>query len=153
MLVGDVELDNLIATHGTTILFVVFTMFGVIVLLNVLIAIIADSYEKATLRGQVLFGRARIMFVAQNEALENFLKPRRRRRLRPKTDLSGNQLRWNRITHLGRWLVLIAILTTALFTEAWIVSAAFSLGGSSQAKDIAYFVVRKFEKLSRYREI
>ena len=47
----------------------------VVILLNVLIAVIADSYEKATVSSAMLFGRARVTFVAQNEALEAFLQP------------------------------------------------------------------------------
>ena len=59
------------ATCGSTILFVIFTLYRVTLLLNVLIAIVSDSYEKTPLHGQVLFGKVHIMFVAQNEALEN----------------------------------------------------------------------------------
>ncbi|KAL7568622.1 hypothetical protein ACA910_022723 [Epithemia clementina (nom. ined.)] len=135
ILVGDIQLDDLTQTPGTVILFVLFTLFGVIILLNVLIAIISDSYEKATLRGQILFGRARVMFVAQNEALENFLKPRKRQHRTRR-----NRTTWTRLMSVGRWSVLSAILTTALFTESWLVSTIGSLVGSTNSKDITYCV-------------
>eukprot|EP00522_Entomoneis_paludosa_P007344 CAMPEP_0172456474 /NCGR_PEP_ID=MMETSP1065-20121228/15836_1 /TAXON_ID=265537 /ORGANISM="Amphiprora paludosa, Strain CCMP125" /LENGTH=103 /DNA_ID=CAMNT_0013209513 /DNA_START=1 /DNA_END=309 /DNA_ORIENTATION=- len=59
MLLGDFELDDITETTGTTLLFVMFTILGVVILLNVLIAVISDSYEKATMSGSLLFGRAR----------------------------------------------------------------------------------------------
>ena len=39
---------------------------------------ISDSYEKATMSGNLLFGRANVLYVAQNKALECFLQPSRR---------------------------------------------------------------------------
>ena len=108
-----------------------------IVLLNVLIAIISDSYEKATIRGPVLFGRARVKFVAQNEALENFLKPRKRRS-------NPDRIMWDRVKAAGRWSILIVILLTALITEAWLVSVVVPLFRSSAASDVAYAVVGEF---------
>ncbi|KAL7568621.1 hypothetical protein ACA910_022722 [Epithemia clementina (nom. ined.)] len=135
ILLGDITLDHLTATSGLTILFVLFTLFGVIILLNVLIAIISDSYEKATLRGQVLFGRARVMFVAQIEALENFLKPRRRR-----TD-SVEHSTIKRLKCFARWSVLVAILGTALFTEAWLILTVASLLSSYESRELTYCVL------------
>ena len=43
---GDLELDNYRITPLITSLWVLFTFFGVIILLNVLIAIVTDSYER-----------------------------------------------------------------------------------------------------------
>ena len=151
ILLGDITLEQLTATSGTTILFVIFTLFGVIILLNVLIAIISDSYEKATLRGQVLFARARVMFVAQNESLERFLKPRLRHRQQhqqqePTHPLSAEEryvAAWNRMKRIGRWLVLTAVLGTALFTEAWLVATFASLLRSYKSKHLIYCLVSK----------
>ena len=108
-----------------------------IILLNVLIAIVSDSYEKATLRGQVLFGKARVMFVAQNEALESFLKPRRQ-----KTVLE--LVAWTRAKVFGRWLMLTVILLTAMFTETWLVSAVVSLLVFHKGTDLVYCIVGKY---------
>lgn len=34
MLLGDFELDDIAVTSGTTVLFIMFTVFGVVILLN-----------------------------------------------------------------------------------------------------------------------
>ena len=48
---------------------------SVIILLNVIIAVISDAFERASIGSDLLFGKARIQFVAQNEALESFFRP------------------------------------------------------------------------------
>jgi len=73
-LLGDFEIDNWKETPGMTVLFVIFTILGVIILLNVLIAVVSDSYDRARVDSARLFGRARALFVAQNQALESFLQ-------------------------------------------------------------------------------
>mmetsp|Transcript_32301 Transcript_32301/g.74416 ORF Transcript_32301/g.74416 Transcript_32301/m.74416 type:complete len:288 (+) Transcript_32301:106-969(+) len=56
-------------------LFFLFTFFTIIILLNVLIAIVGNSYEKSLVHSELLFGRARLESVAELMALEQFLKP------------------------------------------------------------------------------
>lgn len=46
----------------------------VLVLMNVLIAIASDSYEKCLIRSDKMFGRARVMMVAESVAFQNLLK-------------------------------------------------------------------------------
>ena len=46
IITGDLELDDYRITPLITSLWVLFTFFGVIILLNVLIAIVTDSYER-----------------------------------------------------------------------------------------------------------
>jgi len=46
-------------------IFMFFSMVVVIVLMNVLIAIISDSYEKCTVRSKGLFGRTRVLLIAE----------------------------------------------------------------------------------------
>ena len=75
LLLGDFELSDYKNTDGLTSLFVIFTLIGVVILLNVLIAVISDSYERAKIESVNLFGRARVLFVAQNDAVESFLRP------------------------------------------------------------------------------
>lgn len=90
----------------------IFTSLGVVILLNVLIAVIADSYEKATVSSAMLFGRARVTFVAQNEALEAFLKPG----VNPLRAFRGtvtNRTLLSRLFTIFRWFVLLGIIATA----------------------------------------
>jgi hypothetical protein len=64
-------------TSGFSIgLLVLYSFLITVVLLNVLIAIASDSYEKCLLRSQQLFGRARIMLVAELVSFQNLLKTR-----------------------------------------------------------------------------
>uniref|UniRef100_A0A7S1BKL7 Ion transport domain-containing protein n=1 Tax=Corethron hystrix TaxID=216773 RepID=A0A7S1BKL7_9STRA len=57
--------------------FFAFTIFAAIILLNVLIAIVSDSYDRARIDSEKLFGRARIMFVAELTVFERMLHPDR----------------------------------------------------------------------------
>jgi len=59
----------------SVILFCLYTFWVVIIMLNVLIAIVGDSYEKSTVRSESLFGRARIIAIGELVAMEKLLKP------------------------------------------------------------------------------
>eukprot|EP00588_Corethron_pennatum_P003375 CAMPEP_0194288468 /NCGR_PEP_ID=MMETSP0169-20130528/36875_1 /TAXON_ID=218684 /ORGANISM="Corethron pennatum, Strain L29A3" /LENGTH=1100 /DNA_ID=CAMNT_0039035473 /DNA_START=145 /DNA_END=3443 /DNA_ORIENTATION=+ len=74
MLGGDIGPDNVLSNENG--LMFLYTFLVMIILLNVLIAIISDSYDKARINSEKLFGRARIVFVAELTALEKLLQPR-----------------------------------------------------------------------------
>lgn len=57
VLVGDVNLEDFAYSSGIEFLFVLFTFFGIIVLLNILIAVVSDSYKKSVMNARYLFGR------------------------------------------------------------------------------------------------
>jgi hypothetical protein len=52
---------------------VFYTFLVVLVLLNVLIAVASDSYEKCLLKSENLFGRARVMMIAELVCFQNLL--------------------------------------------------------------------------------
>jgi len=56
-------------TACSVILFILFMFFVVVVMLNVLIAIVSDSYDFALTRSEKLFLRARLVLVAELDAL------------------------------------------------------------------------------------
>lgn len=70
---GHFDLDNF-QSGFPVFLLVLFSFLVTVVLLNVLIAIASDSYEKCLIRSQHLFGRARIMLVAELVSFQNLLK-------------------------------------------------------------------------------
>jgi hypothetical protein len=76
ILLGDFgNFDREQFTSGFSVFLVVFYSFLVtVVLLNVLIAVASDSYEKCLLRSQNLFGRARVMLIAELVSFQNLLK-------------------------------------------------------------------------------
>lgn len=57
VVVGDVSLEDFSYNAGVVFLFVFFTLYCVIILLTVLIAIVSESYEKSVMRAKFLFGR------------------------------------------------------------------------------------------------
>lgn len=57
VIVGDVNLEDFSYASGIEFLFVLFTLMGIIILLNVLIAVVADSYKKSVFNARYLFGR------------------------------------------------------------------------------------------------
>lgn len=61
-------------TVFSVFLIVFFSFMVVIVLLNVLIAIVSDSYEKCLIRSHHLFGRARVMLIAELVSFQNLLR-------------------------------------------------------------------------------
>lgn len=114
IVIGDYSLDDYEITLGMTILFVILTLICVIVMLNVLIAVISDSYMKAKIESAVLFGRARVTFVAQNEALETFLRPG----TNPFDGVTAIESPGAMFIFFGRvlrWLVLIILIVTAAY--------------------------------------
>jgi hypothetical protein len=126
LLLGDFELDDYKESSGITVLFIMFTLLGVVILLNVLIAVISDSYEKATISSLLLFGRARVAFVAQNQALESFLRPGIDRTIDARTMNRSGRF-WKTAGRIGRWLVLLSLIITAMDTEVYLVVRATNL--------------------------
>ncbi len=121
LLLGDFDLDAYKATNGMIYLFFLFTIVGVVILLNVLIAVIDDSYERAKISGRNLFGRARVEFVAMNEALEAFLRPG----MKPlKNEVGSATKAFFTLFYFGRWLVLLSMISTALNAEIFHASRA-----------------------------
>lgn len=64
------------ASGFSVFLVVLYTFFVTVVLLNVLIAIASDSYEKCLLKSQKLFGRARVMLIAELASFQSLLRRR-----------------------------------------------------------------------------
>jgi hypothetical protein len=73
MIFGEFDIE-VFYTSPSLIMFVVYTFIVVIVMLNVLIAIVGDSYDKSMLHGTRLFGRARVLLVAELFAFERGLQ-------------------------------------------------------------------------------
>jgi len=61
-------------TKFSLFLLVIYSFMVIIVLLNVLIALASDSYEKCLMKSQMLFGRARVMLVAELVCFQNLLR-------------------------------------------------------------------------------
>jgi len=78
IILTDIDLDDYRYSSWVTVLWVVFTMFGVLILLNVLIAIVNTSYNRSMSQRHVLFATARIPLLAKHYFLENELIPRLR---------------------------------------------------------------------------
>jgi hypothetical protein len=64
MLLGDFDMDAF-PTVFTKLLFVVFMFIVVVILLNILIAIVSDSYDNAMVKSTELFWKSRLELVAE----------------------------------------------------------------------------------------
>lgn len=141
LLIGDFELDWYRETTGMTVLFVIFTVIGVIILLNVLIAVISDSYERAKIKSLLLFGRARVSFVAQNQALESFLRPGTNpiEELKLANSSKGYLVAFGRML---RWLVLLSLVGTALYAEVYLFTQSIEFIRARRAfLNVAFMVI------------
>jgi hypothetical protein len=123
---GDFDLDDYRQTSGTTTLFVLFTLMGVVILLNVLIALVSDSYEVSRMRSTSLFGMARVSFISQHEALEQFLRPGNA----DAAIMSGfnSRLKFiSSVSKLFKWLVLMSLIATAMHSQIFLVQRAIMI--------------------------
>ena len=76
VLVGDVDLEYFKSSDTMVAVFVFFSFFSITILLNILIAIIIDSYEGTKQRSREIFYRARIEYAAHLVARTQFLTPK-----------------------------------------------------------------------------
>jgi hypothetical protein len=72
---GNSERESF-TTGFSVFLMVLYSFLVTVILLNVLIAIAGDSYEKCLLNSQKLFGRARVMLVAELVSFQSLLRKR-----------------------------------------------------------------------------
>lgn len=72
ILLGQIDL-YLFDTPFTTLLWVLYTFMVVIVVLNFLIAIVGDSYDKSMTKIEMHFGRARLMFMVEVSAFLSYV--------------------------------------------------------------------------------
>lgn len=138
VLTGDYELDDYRNSSAITTLFIIFTFLGVIVLLNVLIAIVSDSYEKSRIASKNLFGRARVEFAAEHASLESFLTASSRgfrRNLCPR-HIAG-------ILWLLGWLVILSLFGTAFLVDFFLVGVAlgFFLENTEVTEKVVLIIV------------
>jgi hypothetical protein len=72
---GNTERETF-STGFSVFVLVLYSFLVTVILLNVLIAIAGDSYEKCLLNSQKLFGRARVMLVAELVSFQSLLRKR-----------------------------------------------------------------------------
>lgn len=75
VLVGDVDLEYFETSNAMLAVFVFFSLFSIIILLNILIAIIIDTYERSKQRSREIFYMARINYAAHLVARHQFFTP------------------------------------------------------------------------------
>jgi len=131
LLLGDFELGEYRQNVIVTGMFIVYTIFGVIMLLNVLIAVVSDSYAKSTMIGKDLFGRARVQFLSEQLTLESFLEPG----ANPLGDMSSDVSIWKKcclfLYRMLRWAILFVLLGSAFFAEIYLVGRSIEIVMSS----------------------
>jgi hypothetical protein len=101
LLVGDTSMENFDANGTTLTLFVLVTFLGIIVLLNMLIALVSESYGESLKRSRSLFGRTRIALVAKSILVEEVLTTKTR----------GC---WGRVFKITTWLLLLPVIVGIL---------------------------------------
>jgi len=77
LILGDFDRDNF-QTVFQTLLFIIYSFFMIVLILNILIAIASTSYEESIARAEILFGMSRMTLIAGELALERlFLRKKR----------------------------------------------------------------------------
>eukprot|EP00984_Skeletonema_dohrnii_P003363 scaffold1131_cov125-Skeletonema_dohrnii-CCMP3373.AAC.4 len=72
IMLGDLDSDSLQKHPLITMIFVLYTFGVTIVLLNILIAIVSDSYQNSYVSSKMMLGKARIIFVAEISSLKGY---------------------------------------------------------------------------------
>ena len=75
VLVGDVSLEYFQSSGAMVTVFVFFSFFSIIILLNILVAIVISAYESTKERTREIFGRARVEYAAHLIARSQFMSP------------------------------------------------------------------------------
>ncbi|KAL3903903.1 MAG: hypothetical protein SGARI_005170 [Bacillariaceae sp.] len=101
-------------TGFSVILLVVYSFLVTVILLNVLIAIASDSYEKCLLKSRKLFGRARVMLVAELVSFQSLLRKRDPREDLPTKEEKGEDLYVSIVSSLSSVFVNIALYITII---------------------------------------
>lgn len=107
-------------------LWLLFTVIGFIVLLNVLIAVVSDSYEKSRISSTRLYGRTRVDFAVSHLALEDALT------LKAETFPGFDR----KMFRLFRVALLLSLLLTAVLTLVYLIRLVlgdvlvFGIGGA-----------------------
>jgi len=123
IILGDFETDDF-NTNLSLVLFVFFSVLVVIVLLNVLIAIISDSYEKCAVNSKGLFGRTRALLVAEIVSFQGLFR-------NLKDDSTGGCLKGFgliRCTKGGFTFICLAALVVVVWIFAEIILSKFKDG-------------------------
>mmetsp|Transcript_31874 Transcript_31874/g.48409 ORF Transcript_31874/g.48409 Transcript_31874/m.48409 type:complete len:414 (-) Transcript_31874:344-1585(-) len=75
-ILGQFDYGSFLGDPLSIVLFIFMTIFGAVIFLNILIAVVSNSYDKSRNKSTRLFGRARILTVAKIRTLERILKPK-----------------------------------------------------------------------------
>ncbi|KAG7354335.1 ion transport protein [Nitzschia inconspicua] len=116
MMIEDFNLADFQQSPAQTILWLVVTFVGFVVMMNTLIAVITRSYERSHNSSIILFRRARCEFVASNAAIEGFLRPEFfDRHANRNCDLSSILLA------SARWILLLTFFVTISISSLYLV--------------------------------
>ncbi|KAG7351238.1 ion transport protein [Nitzschia inconspicua] len=116
MMIEDFNLVDFQQSPAQTILWLVVTFVGFVVMMNTLIAVITRSYERSQNSSIILFRRARCEFVASNAAIEGFLRPEFfDRHANRNCDLSSILLA------SARWILLLTFFVTISISSLYLI--------------------------------
>ena len=74
LMLGDFDSLSLRKHPSITLLFILYTFGVTVVLLNILIAIVSESYATSTTTSKTMLGKARILFVSELSSLHQFFR-------------------------------------------------------------------------------
>ena len=130
LLLGDFEFNDYRQAPSVAIVWLLFTLLGVIIMMNVLIAVVCDSYSTSQGESARLFRKARAEFVSGRVALEKFVK--NVRLSKPKDNSDGSKMKrgisavWGCLNGILRQVARVAIVCSFIFTTLW--SVLFVIG-------------------------
>lgn len=130
MFVGDFVLSQYQGENAAiTVVFVVFTFIGFVILGNVLIAVVGNSYETARDTSEGVFGQARLDHAVVHLSLERMMVPS----LPIYAGRHGMSVIVESVLFVYGWFTFFALLGSTVFVEYFLVTMArddYGLGTS-----------------------
>jgi ABC-type multidrug transport system fused ATPase/permease subunit len=135
LLLGDFEFNDYRQAPTVVIVWALFTIFGVIIMLNVLIAVICDSYSTSQGESARLFRQARAEYVSGRSALEGFVKNasdslKNETKQEDNLVIRGVSSTWKCIfsafRHVARITLVVSFIVTSLWSSLFVIAAIWT---------------------------
>lgn len=105
----------------------IYLLFSLIILLNVIIAVISDAFERASIGSDLIFGKARLHFVAQNEALESFFRPTSSIPTRAEILETMSKQTFVLAGRFLRWAAFLVLIASAVMSDVYLAGRVYEI--------------------------
>jgi len=92
--------------------------------------VISDAFERASIGSDLIFGKARLQFVAQNEALESFFRPSSSISMRAESLEAMSRQSFVLAGRLLRFAAFLMLISSAIISDFFLAGQAYNIVAS-----------------------